>query len=220
MRLFLQSDSALGSSDYSSYNTGTGSFEILTKTVTTEAAGDRLLFGIEIDSAGSVDIDACMLVEGEVAPQRFVHALEVLTSVKFGVDGEVVTDGGPNGDGSNLQRHPFHKPAIISYCQLTAETAPTGASVDVDLLQNGNSMYTSTFPSIAIAGTAGGLAPNGTYQYRCMNGGAGATLANNELQWSITQKGSTLPGEYLDCLVRILQWQRPFDYLADPEDMP
>ena len=85
-RIFLQSDAALAAADYSDYHTGGGAWEILTKTVTTEAAADRLIFGIESTSAGNVDVDACVVVIGDLAPQRFVPAEVVFNDNELALD--------------------------------------------------------------------------------------------------------------------------------------
>lgn len=213
-RLFLQSDAALSDpADYSAYHSGGGDWERLEVTLTTEAAADRLIFGIENDANGNVDVDACVMVIGPVPPDRFVPAQTVVGSLRFPMDGTISTAHGPAADGINFARHPFWRPAIVRDTQLHVVGDPAGATIIVDVNHDGTSMY-ATEPSIAIAANAGSRAPEGTYRRRCFNGISGATTTDAVLSVDLDQVGSDPgvdAGTDLTVLVRALQWNRPLE---------
>lgn len=116
-----------------------------------------------------------------------------------------------------VNQHLPGRPFIVEEVQLNARTAaPTGQPLIADVNQFDGATLTSMFstrPQI-LAGASpptGGAVPDGVYNRKCFAPyfGNAAFTAGQQLQSSIDQIGSTLPGEDLAIHIRYKTWLRP-----------
>jgi hypothetical protein len=203
---------------YSSYHTGSTTWEWLTGTRTIASSATQVTFRLEVAAATHARINGITVMLGQATPKQFVPGPVSYGTIKFPWAGAGSTTGGPNSDGTDLDRHIFARPALVKDVQLHLVNAPSTTSFIVDVNQDGNSMF-STPPQIANGANAGSAQPDGTYQYRCFTGRSGSTITNAKLSYDITQVGSSTAGSYLTVHVRCLQFMRPLESLLGYDEV-
>ncbi len=123
-----------------------------------------------------------------------VSAAPTWQAVSFPYDIAFMAGFNTSGVASNVVVQPYGQLVMTRTGTFTGEsgyvdTAATGAALIVDVLKNGTTIYT-TKPQFAISAntlTAGTLKSDGTQNY----------VAGDRITFSVTQIGSTLPGQGL-----------------------
>lgn len=185
----------------SSFHSGSGLFEWLTATLKLDAAATKLELNLEVGSSANAVFSAPTVLLGDTYPQFFVPCPVAYGTLYFPVSGVLLT-----GRKADFR---FARPTLVKDVQLFCRTAPTTQAIVVDVNQgSANSMF-STRPQIAAAAFNGGAQPDGTYQYRCFNGGFGSGPASDTLLVvDVDQVGSGTAGSDLAVHIRALQYLR------------
>ena len=176
------------------YHTGGGSFEWLWVTATLDASATELSVVYYLDigaSSGNAVFDLPTFVLGGIAPQRFLPPRINEGVLVYPVVGDVATE-----------TDKFHflagLPFIIRNVTVRCKTAPTDASLIVDVNHWDGSAFQSMFstrPTLATTEKNNGANPDGTYRYRCFDGMKDDdSVTDCLLGVDIDQVGSTLPG--------------------------
>ncbi len=197
------------SASFSTIHTGGGGWEWLMGTRTLDASATELELRLQVDIAGSsgfATFDLPTVIPGPIPPQCFLPCPIYEGAMIFPIagDAEVV---------SNKFRAVMGQPFIVRNVTLRAHTAPTDASLIVDVNHWDGSVFQSMFstkPTILSTAKNGGLDPEGTYRYRCFTGQKNAESDTDALlNIDVDQIGSTLPGSDLDVFVRAIQFGSP-----------
>lgn len=205
------------SGDYGSTNLSTDKW--ITGTHTMSASATALSLVLSVSGAGSVYFSGACFTPCILAPVEYIEERWVRGAASFVLPG---TQTASNGK----YYFSVDQPCIITWFQAMAETAPTGLALIFDLQQavdatpTYGSMFTTTFPQIAISAKAGGLAPNGTFARRCMTPLQGATLAaGKKCRLDVTQIGNVVAGADVTVVVHILKPARPHEALLAYNDL-
>jgi hypothetical protein len=174
---------------YGSYNVGTGQ-EALSVTRTLDAAATLLRTGVEVLASGSPNaaVDGWAIAQGGISPGLWVPGSVRRQGWTLPIQGTLVV---------GVTQLGFYwdapVPCLALETRLRVGTAPTGASIIVDVKKNGTSMYTSgARPTIAISASSGSSVPDSaTYNTRCLTRGDYVTV-------DIAQVGSTIAGADLN----------------------
>lgn len=198
----------VGNTD-SSFHTGGSSWEWVTATRTIDSAATKITATIRQAAAGDVYISGPTFLFGEIPPQTWIPSPIVYGTIFLPIAGEINT-------GTNQARYVCARPMLVKDTQLRIETAPTGASLIVDVNQGDGATQTtmySTKPTLAISGKNGGLAPEAAaYSKRCFASSSGSgTPTAAVLSIDVDQVGSTIKGSDLGIHVRALQFARPLE---------
>ncbi len=194
----------------SAYHTGGGAFEWLTVTGAIGSSGTKVDVGLRIETNAQVAyLSGMTCVLGQIPPAAYVPAPIIYRLYETLIAGTLTT-------GTDKAHIPVVRPGIVKNVDLTVLTAPTGASliIDVGSFLSGTgfvSMY-STRPTIVATASYGDAIPDSTYARRCLthqNGGAGIT--GGVLSIEIAQVGSTIAGADLRVQIRVLEYARPLE---------
>jgi len=198
---------------YTSYHTGGGSFEWLTKTMTIDASATKLDFILETNiggGAGNATFSGICLVLGPVPPQFFLQPDVSEGVLYFPTSGNLST-------GTDKFRFINGRPFIVRNVTLKTKTAPTTQAWIVDVNQWDGSAYTSMYstrPQVAASANLGGANPDSTYQYRCFTGQKNnGSKTNAELNVDFDQVGSGTVGADAEVLIRVLSFPKAFSGL-------
>lgn len=196
----------------SAFHTGGGAFEFLAVEHLVDLAATNLELQLRVEGAGNAIFSGAVFLFSDIKPDRFVMPATARGTLIHARRGDAfvgrVDDFFPQ------------RAFIVEHVQLSAFTAPTGASLIADVLQWDGAAFTSMFssrPTIAIAGFTGGAAPDTTYNRRCFNGyfGSGAIAAGQRLRSEIDQVGSTIVGNDINIYMRYKTWLRAQEIFAD-----
>jgi hypothetical protein len=204
---------------YSSYHTGSSTWEWLSVAGQIGAGATKLSMGANVASGGTAWFSGFTAGQGDVPPERFTLPRTVLGDLNFSYNGIVDVS-------TNRGRKLFQRPALVKNCALDLETANTGAALIVDVEKWDGSSWLSLFQSsgvrpqvAAAASPANGQAqPNNTafadYSRRCFSGYAmTGSRANSRLRYSVTQVGSSVKGSDLTVGIMVEQFQFAFEHL-------
>jgi len=191
-------------------HSGGGGWEWLSATHTFNASANMLDFRLRLLGAAgagaTATFDLPTVIPGPIPPQDFLPGIAKEGVLYFPFNGTVST-------GIALARFISNKPFIVTNTTLNTITAPTGASLIVDVNHFDGAAYQTmhaTKPTIAISGTGGGADPDGTYRYRCFKGAENTgSITDALLGVDIDQVGSTVAGSDLIVLVRVLSFESP-----------
>ena len=213
VRVFIDDGSAV---TYSSYHTGDDTWQFLTIAPTTWSGGaTQLLFGLRMEAASTAYVSGDTIVASDIAIARHIPCpTDIVKLVDHGIAG-AVTIGTPK----KIIASPF--PCIIRETELSIVTVPTGAALicDLDWLDYSGGgapslqVPYSTKPQIAAAAGSGRAAPDGTYQYRCLQPNFSGGKKGGGLSLNVDQVGSGVAGSDLSIVVTAMRYKRP-DWLA------
>lgn len=189
-------------------HSGGDSFEWLTGTMILDASATKIEWQMDSLNAGAKTyFDFPTVILGSVPPQHPIGTTVQRGCVVFEFDGDAVV-------GTWLKQFVPERPLIITNTSLTVKTAPTGAALIVDVNQwtgSWQSMY-ATKPQITATAVDGGRSPDGTYQYRCFQGGGNTDSRTNRLlNFDIDQVGSGVKGLDLRAYLRTMQFADPME---------
>ena len=208
IRLYID-DGATNSS--SSYHTGGSTWEWLTVTHTIDASATYLSSGFSAAQSAVGYLSGPTLLLSSSPPTRYQPSPCMYGVIRFGQAGTVAT-------GAQLDTWVPARPAIIKQVQLYCKTAPTDASLIVDINTWDGSAFTTAFttkPTILTTANSGGATPDGTYARRCLSTYVATTAyptsAGQFMTWDIDQVGSTVAGADLGVFVRMLQYTSPLE---------
>jgi hypothetical protein len=200
----------------SSYHSGTTGWEWLSLSHTMSAASTKLDVVLQNVQSGSCYFSGVVGCFSDVAPVLWYPEPKMRGSLNFYLPGQQST-----GDGKLY--FSFARPVRLDHCQGTIVTAPTGASLNIDIEK-----YRSGWESL---GTAGALIDAGDqvgqwlftttaadFEHLCFNGWYGASGAiasggndNKMGRINIDQVGSTVPGSDLFLRLDGVQCVHPFE---------
>jgi hypothetical protein len=180
-----------GSTGNNTYHVGDGSVDWIYCTHTLSGSATKLDLILEVGQAGSAYFGNLVFAVSDIAAvdwfmERWGYYVMVIPTQR-----DVIATGSPASE----FRHPMQMAGLIVDTELKCKTAPTGSAVIVDVNKDGNSAY-STRPQIAIAATTGDAAPDGTYQYRCLEEG-------NIVTMDVDQADSGSTADELDSVIKI-----------------
>ncbi len=202
-------------SDVSVFHTGGDSFEWLTGTRILDASATKIELQLDsLASGAKTYFDFPTVVLGAIPPQHPIPP-KIDKGVLYFPQGVGVAETGIRKNSFRAER-----PFIVTNVSLFVATAPTGASLIVDVNHDqagtATTMFGGTKAVIAIAAKEGGRNPDGTYQNRCFQGGSDTDDADDrQLTVDIDQIGSSVVGSDLNILVRALQFSDPLEAYRD-----
>ena len=195
----------------SSNHTGASAWEWLTVTHTIDASATLLSGGLSVGTSTAAYISGPTMLLGSTAPLQYQPSPCVYGTIRFTYAGTVAT-------ATQWDTWVPARPAIIKQTQLYAKTAPTGASLIVDVNTWDGAAYTTAYttkPTIAAAANSGGAVPDGTYARRCLSTYVATTAyptsAGQMMTVDIDQVGSSVAGANLGIHVRVLQFTSPLE---------
>ncbi len=188
------------------FHSGGGAVEWLYAVHTISQSATKLEFYLEVAQTGAAYFGDVLVCFGDIAPTDFLPTPMTRGTFLFPIIGTLSI---------GTKKFPAFIPAapgIITDCQLQAETAPTSASLIVDINTWDGSAYTTAFttkPTIVATAFAGNAAPDGTYARRCFRPCASATTttAGMRLSVDVDQVGSGVAGADLGIAIRVRQYQ-------------
>lgn len=154
------------------------------------------------------------VVFDEIEPNDWKPALVTRKTLHFFQSGNLTT-------GSQKAIFNVERPGMIRNVSVTVQTAPTGATIIIDVnVEDNAGNLTSIFagsgtqPVIAINGFAGSALPDGTYSQRCIQVQAGsAHVQGGMVSIDVDQIGSGVAGANTAVTVMYESWNRPLDEL-------
>ena len=220
----LQFDDGVTTSE-TSYHTGTGggggNWEWLATTHTVSASATKMALGIQqLNSNGDAYVNGvtATVSENGLEITEWIPSRGVIGTIVFKRAGDAVAEQPTNKDTFGGTR-----PFIVLDTRLSADTAPTDATLIVDInTWNGSSFVTmySTKPSILTTAKKSVVAkPDVDAHLQCFDAAFGTNLTDAELNWDIDQIGSSVPGADLMVYIRAFQYVRPQEALLDLEDV-
>jgi hypothetical protein len=213
-------EGAAGADTATSYHTGVAGWQFISGVHTVTAGASELTLVLEVkNSAGDAYFSGATAVPGDIALTNWIPCPKVYGALVFKKSGTL-----PAAPVTTLDNYMPARPLLVKDVQLCILTPPGAVPVIVDVNVYDGAVYQSMFstkPQIAAGAGSGVQAPDGTYRYRCINGGrgAGAAITNCKMSWDIDQSG-TAPNYGADLLVtiRCLQYARPQESLLDVAD--
>jgi hypothetical protein len=191
---------------WSSYNSGTG-WEWLTVSRTLDGSASVLYVGFEVQASSVAYVSGFTAVAGSNVPTKVIPSQTVYGTL-------VVKRSGTLAIAANFDAFMPSRPLLVKDVCLRAVTGPVGDDLIVDVLHwdgaTSKSMF-STLPQVNDGANYGQAQPDGTYRYRCFTQGHAAGYTDGLLSVSITQVGSTTPGDDLTVFIRCLQYNRPLE---------
>ena len=175
-----------GSNGSGTYGTGDGTNEWCYGTHTINGSATKLDVYIENAVSGTVYATAIVVCLSEVAVEDWFPERTGILIAQDSLRGTLTTGTLKN---NFTWRCPFTE-AILLRTTMIVITAPTDAALIADVNRGFSDSAYTTKPQIAdgaLANTAVGQRPDGTYQYRCFSEGDG-------LYYDIDQVGSTVAG--------------------------
>lgn len=206
----LQIDDGASTSE-SSYHTGDGTWQWLALTHTISGSATKIDVVLHANGSNGDGIYAGVtLVHSDTELAQWIPCQKVYGQWTWEFIGTPVT-----GDGQRIFMPA--RPLIIKDIQAYAKTAPGGGNnLTIDIERWDGAAWQSIFSGakniIVTTANAGGVQPDGTYQYRCTTGLFGATLGDNIYRLNLDAVGSAVD---IAISVRALQWTPPIeDFLA------
>ena len=200
-------------------HTGGGGWEWLTAVGVVNASAAAYVDAGVYATSGSFYVSGLTVLLGDSAPQDWVPSDSVVGTIYMAQAGTLAVS-------TQIGTFVPYRPLLVKHVQLYSKTAPTGAALIVDVNTWDGAAYTSMFstrPQIAISGTHGGAAPDGTYARRCLSSYSGTTgtptMAGVVLTADIDQVGSTVAGADLGIMIRALQFMNPLELFAGNADL-
>jgi hypothetical protein len=208
----VQFDDGVTTSE-TSYHPGDGSWKFLSTTHTLSASATKMSVKIQVlNSNGDVYVSGLTALPGTIAVTEWCPCPTVIGTILWKVTGTVATD-------TVIDQFSPTRPSIIKDCRLVIGTAPTDASLIVDINQWDGDSWESAFttkPQLATTKKYSVLAePDGTYANRCFAADFGNTATASLIGWDIDQVGSTEPGVDLWVHVRLMQYVRPQESMLE-----
>lgn len=206
-------DDGVTSTSSDAHSGGSG-WEWLTVTHTISSSATKLAFGMSVGAGGVAYLSGVNKVLGGVPPSGYQPAPCVMSTLRFGVAGDLT-----GLTGTQIDTWLPGRPGLVQHVQLYSKTAPTGAAIIVDVNTiDGGAAFTSMFstrPEIAVSNNAGGGVPDGTYARRCLAALVGVTGYPSSVGAFLTvdldQVGSSVAGADLSIQVRVLQFASPME---------
>lgn len=198
------------------YHTGGGSAEWLYCTHTISGSATKLEVSYEVAASGSAYFQMLTGLFSDIPPADWIPCRMQKGVIFIPIAGTLTT---------GTQKSTFlpGAPGIITDTQLFVKTAPTGAALIVDINTWDGAAFTTAYttkPQIAISGTLGNAAPDGTYARRCFKPIFGSSAAAGyAITADIDQIGSTVAGADLAIHVRIKQFIRELESLLAYDDL-
>ncbi len=197
------------------YHSGTGLWQWLSGVHTVSGTATQLAIQAKVlNSAGDAYFSGITAMPGTQAPAAWVPCPKVYGAAKLVRAGTLVV-------ATDADEFQPARPLLVKDVQLACLTAPTGQAAIVDVnVWDGAAWQSmcSTKPQIAATARRGGVAPDGTYRYRCLTGSRGTTVTNSLLNFDIDQVGSGVAGDTIYVHVRALQYARPQESMLDVAD--
>jgi hypothetical protein len=195
----------------STYHTGDATIQWLTVTHTLSNSASNLSFHLEVAAPGAAYFGAVTGILSDLAPADWIPCAMSRGSFHFNIAGGVTT-----GVNKGVVRP--GAPGIVTDIQARVETAPTVASMIIDVNTYDGAANTSmlTTKLVILAGAFhGGVAPDGTYARRCLHGsfGAVAPVGGDILAFDVDQVGSGVAGSDLIIEIRFRQYERALEEL-------
>lgn len=225
-RIFVDDGSG---ATYSSYATGSTSWQWLTVTRTLGTTGTYLRIGAEAIASASLYLSGPTAVLGDEPPSRYQPAPVVYGTLYFPFVGTVTAKAG-------AAMFLVSRPTLVKDVQLRLGTAALGSttstgayytSVDVNTYSTDwLSMFSGSTAQPRILSDTGGTAvvanaqPDGTYARRCLDGSTAAS--RNHMKVDIDSGGASSSGGAatdLYVMVRCLQFARPLENMLAYNDI-
>ena len=212
----LQLDDGVTTSE-TSYHTGGDTWEFLTTTHTLSASATKLTVLMESkNSNGDAYFSGCTVIpdENAVGITGWIPCPSIIGAIVFKYGNAVAVD-------TDLDRFSPHRACIIKDVRLCIITAPTDASLIVDINVYDGSAWQPAFttkPKLLTTEVSSALfEPDGTYAYRCIEAGHANSNNDDILNYDVDQVGSSVGGSDLYTHLRMLQFIRPQESLLEAD---
>lgn len=175
-------------------------------------SGTKLAFDLKVDSGGFAIISAPSVVYGLIPPQE-----PLFPSVIRGMFGTTIA-GDPVTAGSDIWTMSYTRPFIVDYVQIECLSIADTSSLVIDIHQasdiggGGTTMFASP-PAVLSTTSRVGLAPDGTYQFRCFAAGSDSSVTNGILSVHVDNVPSGGGAKSPTVLISARAFSRPQEIL-------